>query len=134
MTENEFQGWIIDVARRFGWRVWHVPAPMRWDPKAKKWVPAKSGSGLCDLLLLHEDPARLILAEVKAQAAKLTADQAEFLRLAREVRRAFESALWFLPGMDVSYVTRETPLGVYVWRPGLEDAIEETLRSKVMAA
>lgn len=130
MNEREFQNWVIECAQRFGWRVWHVPTPMRPIGQGM-FVPDRRGAGLPDLFMLHEDPPRLIFAEVKDFTGELTEGQQEFLKLARGVAEAV-----YAPGEIVGADTTRVPraIGVYVWRPGLERLIEATLRGKVMMA
>jgi hypothetical protein len=134
VKEREFQGWILDVAKRFGWRVWHVPTPMR-PIGQNKFAPDPRGRGLPDLIMLHDDPPRLILAEVKLETGVLSEDQREFLKLARGVARSATAISVVDPpdpglGLDLA---RHSPVGVYVWRPGNEALIEATLKSKVLA-
>lgn len=110
-------------------------------------VGAKEAAGLCDLLLFHTDPPRLILAELKVDGGKLSFAQQEFLRLASVVAEgSFGPAELYddrshrarvsVDGMDVlpqrGYFPRT--IGVYVWKPGDEDQLETILRSKIMAA
>lgn len=125
MTKPEaaFLGYVLDVATRFGWRGWHVPMPVRPIPGGKM-VPEKRARGLCDLILIHADPPRLILAELKrAGGGDLDDAQAEFLRLAREVALASVD-----DGPGHAYT-----VGVYLWEAQRdEDALETILRSKVM--
>jgi hypothetical protein len=64
VKEREFQAWIIQVAELHGWRVWHVPTPMRPIGK-NQFVPDPRGRGLPDLIMLREDPPQAIFAEVK---------------------------------------------------------------------
>lgn len=126
MKETEFQGWVIDCAKRFGWRCWHVPTPMR-PIGGNKFVPESRAKGLPDLILLHDDPPRMILAELKNETGELSDEQREFLRLARDVA-ARSRDITTLPGRGRS----DRVIGVYVWRPGVEDLIEAILRGKVM--
>jgi hypothetical protein len=116
--EREFESWIIECGQRFGWRTWHVPAPMR-PIGGKKFVPETRAKGLPDLFMLHEDPPRLIIAEVKGISGTLSPEQREFLRLAQGVAE------------DIPIEFR--PIGVYVFKPGMEKAIEDLLRSKVIS-
>lgn len=116
MLERELEAWIIECGTRFGWRTWHVPMPMR-PIGGKKFVPEKRAKGLPDLFMLHEDPARLIIAEVKIDTP-LSDEQREFLRLCEGVAQ------------DMPVETRT--VGVYVFRPGMQQAIEDMLRSKVL--
>lgn len=158
-NEREFQGWIIETAQRFGWRVWHVPTPMR-PVGGGKFVPDPRGAGLPDLILFHSDPPRLIFAEVKVNEP-LSDVQREFLRFARAVAavtvegalRAVvetyaDAASWSGDeyqgptevGSDPASLARRAlerarrTIGVYVWRPAVRELIEETLRGKVLSA
>jgi hypothetical protein len=135
MKEREFQGWILDVAARLGWRAWHVPAPMR-PVGGGRFVPEPRAAGLPDLILLHDDPPRLIFAEVKGVDGKLSDEQREFLALVRgvvdEVSSLAFSAYDDCPSPESS-ASRALPIGVFTWRPGNEDLIETILRGKVMA-
>lgn len=122
MRESEFQKWVVDTAKSFGWRVWHVPTPMK-PIGANRFVPDSRGRGLSDLVMLHEDPPRLIFAELKSLTGTFSVEQREFLRLVRNV------------AMATGVVMGEPrTVGVYTWRPGAEDIIESILRSKVMVA
>jgi len=127
VRERDFQAWVIEVAERMGWHVWHVGMPARQIGKGKL-VPEPRGRGLPDLIMLHDDPPRLIFAEVKNETGKLSDEQKEFLRLARAVAdeaRQHESTTWQIPAA--------CPVGVYSWYPGSEPLIEATLRGKVLA-
>jgi hypothetical protein len=121
MKEREFQSWILDVAAQFGWRVWHVPAPMR-PVGGNRFVPEPRAAGLPDLILLHDSPPRLIFAEVKDADGTTSAKQDEFLRLARGVAGVY--------GIPATI----RPVAVYVWRPGNEALIESVLRGERLAA
>lgn len=120
-AEKDFLGWIVDVARRTGWTCWHVPAPMRALPGGRGFVGAREAAGLCDLILIHTDPPRLILAEVKGPTGKLSDKQREFLRLARAV------------GLAAFDEDGRKVVGAYSWRPGVEGLIETILKGKVLA-
>lgn len=134
LTERDLQAWIIEVAERFGWRCWHVPMPVRPIGQGKT-VPEPRARGLCDLIMLHDDPPRLILAEVKGTGGKLSVEQQEFLRLARNVADAsFGPAettgdSWAPQGAISVF---PNTIGVYAWQPGHEDTIEQILRSRVL--
>jgi hypothetical protein len=89
-------------------------------------VPDKRGAGLPDLILMHDDPPRLIFAELKGDGDyDLTPEQREFLRLARRVAAATRQ--------EFSAPMFREPVGAYSWRPGQESIIEAILRSKVLA-
>jgi hypothetical protein len=118
VKEADFQKWIVDVAQSFGWRVWHVPTPMK--PIGRNtFVPDSRGRGLADLILLHDDPPRLIFAEVKNETGKLSDEQSEFLRLSQAVAH---SCVPYDPSPSGRVVA------AYLWRPGVEDLIEMILR------
>lgn len=129
MKEKDFQGWVVDVAQRFGWRVWHVPTPMR-PIGQNKFVPDPRGRGLADLIMLHDDPPRLIFAELKGDGGVLSEEQREFLRLARQVATGTVTFDGYRDGIP----DMQRPVGVYIWRPGNEELIEATLRGKVLSA
>lgn len=97
MRERDFQRWVIDVARRLGWKVWHVPAPMRWDSKSGKgFVGAQDAAGLADLILIRKE--RLIFAEVKGTGGKLSPKQVEFLDHVHDMGNPYVWARAWWPG------------------------------------
>lgn len=121
MKESAFQKRCVDKAVEHGWTVKHVPTPMR-PTAGGRFVPDPRGRGLLDLLLIHEDPPRIIFAECKNEVGVLSDEQKEMLRLLRQVA-------------DVTVdVDGQRTIGVYVWFPGVEDLIETILRSKVMVS
>lgn len=125
MKEREFQSWVIDTAEALGWRVWHVAMPMR-PIGGQRFVPEKRGRGLPDLVMMRESPPGLIFAEVKNETGTLSAEQREFLRLARIVGDAQPQAA---PGwIGVPDIPTRRVVGAYSWRPGQEELIEATLR------
>lgn len=128
MKEAVFLRWVVDVAKRFGWRCWHVPAPMRHS-RTGGWVGAREAAGLADLILIHDDPPRLIFAEVKGSGSSydVTDAQREFLTYVKEVGDVAIDLAADLP------VRGSRIVGAYVWRPGMEDAIETVLRSRVLS-
>jgi len=132
VKEAPFQQWILAVAKAGGWRVWHVPVPMKAVGHGRM-VPARSGRGLPDLIMLHDRPPRLIFAEVKGDDGELSDEQREFLRLARGLRAGLAThfdglhlALERLAGRDIP-VEFENPIGVYTWAPGNETLVEAVL-------
>jgi VRR-NUC domain len=64
-SEKGFQGWIVDLARLRGWRVFHVLNSKGSEP------------GWPDLALTR--PPRFIAAEVKSATGRLTAAQRDML-------------------------------------------------------
>ena len=121
--ESEFQARVIVMAKLHGWRVWHVPAPMRHDSRGRGWVPAQEAAGLPDLILIHDDPPRLVFMELKRKGGKLTDKQQEFLQAAKNVA----DAIWCDDEMFRGDV------GVFACWPDDEERIEQMLRTKVVA-
>ena len=110
VKEHDFQRWVMDVARRLGWKVWHVPAPMRWDStgRGKGFVGAKDAAGLADLIIVGH--GRVLFAEVKGTGGKLSAKQQEFL--------------------DTVNALEADSVRAYAWWPGMENEVEEILRAR----
>ena len=113
MKEADFSRWVTACAEMCGWRCLHVPAPMRHS-RTTGWVGAREAAGLPDLLLIHHDPPRIVFAELKSSNGRLSDQQRDVLRALRDAADGDER------------------VGVYVWQPGLEQAIEDLLRSKVL--
>lgn len=129
MKERDLQHWVIQIATQFGWRCWHVPAPMRADRKGG-FVGAKEAAGLPDLILIHDDPPRLVFAELKGTGGKLSVEQQEFLKAARNVAVYAHSVYayaWQDPARDYSPI-----IGVYAWTPDDRDLIEQILRTRIL--
>lgn len=122
---------MLDLAALFSWRVWHVPAPMR-AVGGTKFVPEPRAAGLPDLILLHEDPPRLIFAELKGQGTThpVTDEQREFLRLANLIPTVTEAVM---VGGETLRTQRSTYVRGYVWTPDDRGAVEEILKSRVLA-
>lgn len=120
-SEAQFQKWVMDTAKGFGWKVWHAPTPMKPIGR-NQFVPDARGRGLPDLFMLHDDPPRFILAELKGEDGVVSVEQGEFLRLARGVADALRAER-----EDVVY-DGPPPLRVFVWRPVHRELIEATLR------
>ena len=107
IKERDFQNWLVDVAQRLGYAVWHVPAPMRWDSRGGKgFVGAKEAAGLADLILVGK--TRLLFIEAKGTGGKLSAKQIAFL-----------GAVSALDSFDVK---------AYAFWPGDEEKVEAALR------
>lgn len=126
MKERQFQQWVVEVAERFQWRVWHVPAPMRATKTG--WVGAKEAKGLPDLVMLHSDPPTLVFAECKGTGGKLSPEQVVFLALARGVGQYRSETLNMLTPEFQS-----PNVGAYLFQPGMEQQIEDLLRSRVLS-
>jgi VRR-NUC domain len=125
VKESDFQARIIAIAERFGWQVWHVPAPMVWDARTKAFRPAKGGAGLPDLIMLHDDPPRLVFMEVKAKGGKLSDRQRDFLQAAKLVA---DSAR-----LDLGALGHEHVVGVFAVWPEDEERVERMLRTFAVA-
>lgn len=127
MKERDFLHWVISTAEQFNWLVKHVPAPM--VAAGGEWRPYRKAAGLPDLFLIHADPPRFVMAEVKGSGGKLTKGQQEFLQMARDVADHID--------FERNMVTSEyqpRAFGVYVFQPGMEEAIEQLLRSRVLTS
>lgn len=124
MKERDLLNWIVACAEATGWRVYHVPAPMVANRKGG-FVGSPRAAGLPDLFLLHDDPPRMIIAEVKGTGGKLSDKQQEFLALARDV--ADHGIM-----QDPEFNNLDRPLGVYAWSPDHQPIIEDILKSKVL--
>lgn len=121
LRERDFLNWVIQTAEAFNWVVKHVPAPM--VAAGDNWRPYKKAAGLPDLFLLHADPPRMVIAEVKGTGGKLSDAQREFLTLARD---ASEEHFKLCESIEPRRV------GVYVFEPGMEEAITQLLRTRVL--
>lgn len=126
MKERDLLNWTIACAERTGWKAYHVPAPMTAG-RDGKWHGSKRAKGLPDLFLLHDDPPRMIIAELKGDGGELSDEQREFLRLARNV--VSNSVLW--PHAEFA-VAAERAFAVYAWTPADQPIIEGILKSKML--
>lgn len=122
MKEATFLARVTGMADAFGWKWWHVPAPM--VAAGQTWRPYAKAAGLPDLFLTYDDPARLIIAELKGDGGKLSDAQQEFLALAKAAADR-DAAGEEPPG-------RTRVVGVYAWWPKDEPSIEQILRTKVL--
>lgn len=133
-SESQFQSWVTGTAKAHGWVVWHVPTPMR-PIAGGKFVPDARGRGLPDLIMLHDDPPRLIFAELKDADGRLSPEQQTFLALAREIHvslgRHFAVVGDALAkvGIDASTLEFRNPIAAYSWRPHHREIIEAVLRA-----
>jgi VRR-NUC domain len=124
VKERDFLNWIIAAAEQTGWNVWHVPAPMVWNRRGG-FVGSPRAAGLPDLFLLHDDPPRMIVAEVKGSSGRLSEAQRKFLSMARAV--AETSAFFDGEGSSGARTFR-----VYAWTPDQQDIIEGIFKTKVL--
>ncbi|MFA5376404.1 MAG: VRR-NUC domain-containing protein [Dehalococcoidia bacterium] len=104
ISENAFQAQFIDLARQLGWRVAHFRPSIN---RRGKWSTAVQGDGVGfpDNILVKG--SRIIAAELKSEAGKLTPEQLIWLN-----------------------VFRLTDAEVYVFKPSDYDNIVEILRHK----
>ncbi len=65
---------IIEVARRFGWKVAHTP-PIQTE-RGWRTAVAADGKGFPDLLMVRE---RVLVAEIKGDGDRLTEEQAAWI-------------------------------------------------------
>lgn len=149
-TEAEFQRHVVGLARDAGWGI-SAGADKARDAELVAYgqPPAEldgivfhprlmlgSETGWPDLTLIRRRDRRLIFAELKTAAGKLSPRQVKVLALLRclesEVR-----VLHIRPGEGVAVAAvvaaireQQAPvrIGVYVWRPADLPAIEEVLR------
>lgn len=91
------------------------------------WVPARHAAGLPDLILLSEDPPRMIIAELKGDGGRLSDAQQEFLRLARDVARTIHDEANMLTS-----AYQQRLLAVYAWYPADMPKIESILKNRVL--
>lgn len=104
VNEAGLQSFIIELALRTGWRVFH---PKKVQVQGKYWFTAQEGHvGYPDLTLAHTEHG-LIFAELKAGRNKLTEDQ----MIWREVLEACGAEF-------------------HVWRPADQDQIVKRLKGQ----
>lgn len=99
MTEAEFQAAVVELATITGWRHLHV---RRTIGRGRKWTTSTNLAGWPDLLLWR--PGRVVAAELKSDAGKVTDEQA-----------------------DVLCSLAEAGIECHIWRPSDFDAIAATL-------
>ena len=102
MSESDFQGWVIDVAHLYGWRVMHSRPARRADGS---WRTAIAGDvGFPDCVFAHPIRGLFLVAELKSQKGRVTLEQ----------------GVW-LEALQVAGVRAE------VWRPASRDYILKLL-------
>ena len=126
MKERDVLNTVTALLDLFGWRWWHVPAPMLAG-RDGNWHAARGAKGLPDIFALHADPPRMLILELKGSTGKLSDEQREFLSMARDVAEAPAELLngWTSPALARN-------IGVYVVEPSNLDAIEQIIRSAVL--
>jgi hypothetical protein len=130
MLERDFQKRITDMADRFGWSWWHIPAPM--ISAGGEWRPYKKGAGVPDLILTHANPPRLVFMELKGDGGTLSDNQRGFLQAAKNVADNAAELIYLDGGDEVQRVAavHERPVGVYAFWPKDEPLVEQLLRSR----
>jgi VRR-NUC domain-containing protein len=119
---------IIELARRYGWRVGHFP-PISTTRAGKSWwlTPvAADGKGFPDLLLVRD---RIVMAEVKGDGDSIRPEQAEWLtafRLAGVETHVWRPSDWS-DGTIESVLRRREPLGVATSTPEASQALRSSL-------
>ena len=108
MTEADFQRNVIQLAALLGWRV----ALFRPARTTKGWrTPMQGDPGYLDLTLARR--GRVVIAELKSETGRLTADQ-----------KAWIDALTGSP----AHTRDGAGVEVYVWRPSDIDQIGRILK------
>lgn len=97
-SEADWTAWIIDVAQWLGWKVVHFRPARTADGRWR--TPMQGNKGFPDLVLCRA--GRIIIAELKTDCGRLTADQKAWMSELGELGR--------------------------VWRPSSRDKILEELR------
>lgn len=111
-SEAGFQGWVLDLARTYGWLIYHArPAKVRDGQWA---TPMTGNPGFPDLVLARG--GRVIFAELKKQAGRVEPDQQQWL----DELQGDVDVVHAGPGCRVHEV--------YVWRPDDRAWIQEVLR------
>jgi hypothetical protein len=106
MSWSEFETWIVDNAREYGWLA-HHDRPARTE---KGWRTAVQGDrGYPDITLVHRDRREILWVEAKTGKAELSKEQERWLEALQEIQ--------YDPfgGMGV--------VAVEVWRPEMGDYI-----------
>ena len=102
ITEAEWQEQVHQLATMLGCRVMHV---RRSIGKGKRWTTATSVVGWPDLFIWNPSAGWHLVAELKSESGKTTAEQDEVLAS-----------------------LREAGLPAYVWRPSDLEAVRDVLQ------
>lgn len=73
VSEKDWQVWVIDVAKTYGWLVHHVRPARKADGSWS--TPLQGDKGFPDLVLCHPKRGQFILVELKSDSGHLTPDQ-----------------------------------------------------------
>lgn len=129
LTEIEFQRQLVGphgLATMLGWQhVHHRPAKTEHGWRTP--VSGELGKGWPDLVLVRERDSRLIFAELKSDAGRVTPDEQRVLEVLRSL--VFDpAAFWPIEPRTWDETQRPPRVDVVVWRPRDFDAIAEILR------
>lgn len=105
ITEEQFQSWVIDVAKLFKWHVHHDRPALLADGTWR--TPIAGDKGFPDLVLARE--GRIIFAELKSEKGRMTPEQENWLKA-------------------LGCCDDDGRVEAYVWRPSDRQQIQETLR------
>lgn len=72
-SEASFQSWVIDVARIYGWLVMHSRPAMKKDGSYSTAITGDKGWP--DISLCHPTRGEFIVAELKSDIGKVSAEQ-----------------------------------------------------------
>ena len=100
MKEKDFQTAVVDVARRYGWKVHHTRTV---QIAGGGWVSPCLDKGFPDLIMVHKC-GRVVAAELKSDKGRTTPEQQQWLK-------------------DLYGAGMET----YIWRPSNIHHVIETL-------
>lgn len=132
VTEKEWQRTVVDYAQALGWRVAHFRTSRTGSGGYATAVQA-DGAGWPDLTMVRGP--RLILAELKARAGRLSIDQRAWLDALGLVSQATRYAAEIAMGEDLLEPNlsheadyRGCGVEVYVWKPVDWPEVERTLR------
>lgn len=90
MSEDDFQQRVMDTARLCGWKVTHF-RPVKL-PSGRWATPLQGDAGLPDLVLARDGV--VLLAELKSDTGKPTAEQAQWLAAAGPHGRLWAPRDW----------------------------------------
>ncbi|HEY8819558.1 MAG TPA: VRR-NUC domain-containing protein [Candidatus Limnocylindrales bacterium] len=120
-SERDLLGQIIKLSALLGWEAAHF-RPALTQRGWRTPVQGSLGKGFPDLILVRSRDRRLILAELKSNAGKLSPDQVRV----HEVLEALDGASWSSSSAGAWRDRHE--IGIYVWRPRDWDSIVDVLR------
>lgn len=113
IPEAEWQTTVEDLARVYGWRVYHTRDSRGSEP------------GFPDLVLVR--PPRLIFAELKRERGRVSPTQQSWLQALDAVARTVDALL-----LETDPGRPDSPVAVRVWRPSDFAAVADELRPEVV--